>query len=101
MMDIDFNPPPSVPTATTSTAINISQWDIDGDQIYGTSSLASVEDPIAESTPLATDTITQATFDYLKADSTFHKVNSTFHKVNSTYHEADEDINPEHDPSAK
>ena len=101
MMDIDFNRPPSVPTATTSTVINVSQWDIDGDQIHGTSSLASVEDPIAESTPLATDTTTQATFDYLEANSTFHEVDSTFHEDDSTFHEVDEDINQEHDPSAK
>jgi len=95
MMDIDFNPPPSVPTATTSstssTMINISQWDIDGDRIHGTSSLASIEDPMAESlaAPSATDPTTQATYDYLEVDSTFHEVD-------------DDNISEHHDdPSAR
>ena len=91
MMDIDFNPPPSVPTAaSTSTTINISQWDIDGDRIHGKSSLASIEDPtMAESAaPLASDSTTQATFDY------------NF-EVESTFYDADEDIIPEEEPSSK
>lgn len=89
MMDIDFNPTPSVPiAASTSTVINISQWDIDGDQIHGRSALASIEDPTA---PSATDSTTQATFDYYHDNV----------EVESTFHDADEDISPEHDPSAK
>ena len=100
MMDIYFNPPSSVPTAastsTTSTMINISQWDIDGDQIRGKSSLASFEDSTAKSAPLATDSTTQATFDYdTEVDSTFYNIEDE-----STFND-DEDINPEHDPSAK
>lgn len=90
MMDIDFNPPPSVPTATsTSTVINISQWDIDGDQIHGRTALASIEDPTTVTAPSTTDSTTQATFDY--HDNV---------EVESTFYDADEDI-PEHDPSAK
>ena len=91
MMDIDFNPPSSVPpAASTSTTINISQWDIDGDRIHGKSSLASIEDPtMAESAaPLASDSTTQATFDY------------NF-EVESTFYDADEDIIPEEEPSSK
>ena len=93
MMDVDVNPSTSVPIAastSTSTMINISQWDIDGDQIHGRSAQASIKDPTAETAPqaLATDLTTQATFDY--------DVN-----IESTFQDADEDINPEHDPSAK
>jgi hypothetical protein len=89
IVDIDFNPPSSVPiAASTSTVINISQWDIDGDRIHGKSSLASIEDPMAKSVPSATDSTTQATFDY---DI----------EVESTFHDVDEDISPEHDTSAK
>ena len=86
MMDIDFNPPSSVPTAaSTSTTINISQWDINAERIHGKSSLDSIEDPtMAESAPLASGSTAhdQATFDY----------NYNF--------DADEDINSE-EPSAK
>ena len=90
MMDIDdFLPPSSdLIAASTSTVINISQWDIDGDQIHGKSSLASIKDPMAESAPSATDSTTQATFDY---DI----------EVESTFHVADEDISLEHDTSTK
>jgi hypothetical protein len=98
MMDVDFNPPSSVPIAarSLSNVINISQWDIDGDQIHGKSSLASIEDPMAESAPaesapLATDSTTQTIFDLDYADI----------EVESTFHDADEDISPEHDTSAK
>jgi hypothetical protein len=96
MMDIDFNPPSSVPIpASTSAVINISQWDIDDDRIHGKSSLASIEDPMVESPSAlsATDSTTQATFDYDKA--TFD------YDIESTFHDADEDISPEHDTSAK
>ena len=89
-MDVDFNPP-SVPTAaSTSTMINISQWDIDGDRIHGKSSLASIEDPTAESAPLASNSTAhdQATFDY------------NF-EVEPTFYDADEDINLKEEPSAK
>jgi hypothetical protein len=96
MMDIDFNPPPSIPIATTSTSINISQWHIDGDRIHRTSSLASIEDPTAVTAPSATDstTTTQATFEYndLEVDSTFYDADEDI---------IPEDIIPEHDPSAK
>jgi hypothetical protein len=93
MMDVDVNPSTSVPIAastSTSTMINISQWDIDGDRIHGRSAQASIKDSTAETAPqaLATDSTTQATFDY-DVD------------VESTFQDADEDINPEHDPSAK
>jgi hypothetical protein len=91
IMDIDPVAPSSVPIAS-STSINISQWDIDGDRIHGKSSLASIEDPTAastaESAPSATDSTTQAIFDY---DI----------EVESTFNDADEDISPEHDPPAK
>ena len=87
MMNIDFNLPPSIPIAT-STFTNISQWHIDGDRIHGTSVIASVEVPTAVTAPLATDSTTQATFDYNV-------------EVDSTFYDADEDISPEHDPSAK
>ena len=91
-MDIDFNPPSSVPpAASTSTMINIPQWDINGDWIHGKSSLASIEDPtMAGSAPLASDSTThdQATFDY------------NF-EVKPTFYNADEDINSEEEPSAK
>jgi hypothetical protein len=101
MMDIDFNPPSSVPTAaSTSNIINISQWDIDDDRIHGKSTLASIEESTAQSAPLATDSTTQATFDY-DIDSTFHDDDSTFHDDDSTFHDDDEDISPEHDPSGK
>jgi hypothetical protein len=49
-----------------------------------------VESPSALS---ATDSTTQATFDYDKA--TFD------YDIESTFHDADEDISPEHDTSAK
>jgi len=89
MMDIDFNPPSSVPiAASTSTVINISQWDIDGDRIHGKNSLASIEDPIVESAFSATDSTTQATFDYNI-------------EVEPTFHDVDEDISLEHDTSVK
>ena len=96
MMDIDFNPPSSVPpAASTSTTINISQWDIDGDRIHGKSSLASIEDPtMAGSAPLASDSTPhdQATFDYN------FEVEPTFYDGGN---DADEDINSEEEPSAK
>lgn len=100
MMDVDVNPSPSVPIAvpiaSTSTMFNISQWDIDGDRIHATSGLASIEHPTAPQAS-ATDSTTQATFDYN------FDVESTFQDVESTFHNTDEDINPEHhdDPSAK
>ena len=91
-MDIDFNPPSSVPpAASTSTTINISQWDINGNQIHGKSSLASIEDPtMAGSAPSTSDSTIhdQATFDY------------NF-EVEPTFYDADEDINSEEEPSAK
>jgi hypothetical protein len=106
MMDIDdINPPSSVLTAasSTSTLFNISQWDIHGDRIHQTSSLASIEDPVAvkassatdsTTTPLATDSSTievesTATFDFIEVESTFHNAN------------AEEEISPECDRSAK
>lgn len=90
MMDID-NPSPSVPiAASTSTLINVSQWDIDGDRIHGTSALASIEDDTA----LATDSTTQATFDNIEHYEV--EVDPTFHDA-----DADEDISPEHEPSPK
>ena len=91
-MDIDFNPPSSVPPAASmSTMMNISQWDINGDWIHGESSLASIEDPtMAGSAPLASDSTThdQATFDY------------NF-EVEPTFYDTDEDINSKEEPSAK
>ena len=98
MMDIDYNPPSSVPIAasSTSTLINIDQWDIHGDRIHITSSLASIEDPMAVTAPSATDSTaievestTQATFDYIEVESTFHNAN------------AEEVISPDCDRSAK
>lgn len=87
MMDIDFNLPVPI-VASGSTLINISQWDIDGDQIHGTSIQSSMEDPTIVTTSSATDpTFESATLDYDEVDSTFH--------------DADEDISPEHDPSGK
>jgi hypothetical protein len=90
MMDVDVNPSPSVPSKSTSTMINISQWDIEGDRIHGTSSHASIDDPTAVTAPQAsaTDSTTQETFDY-NVD------------VESTFHDADEDISPEDDPSGR
>ena len=98
MMDIDdFNPSSSVPTtASTSTTINISQWDIDGDRIHGKSSLASIEDPtMAVSAPLASDSTThdQATFDYNFDAHDQATLDYNF--------DADEDIISEEEPSAK
>ena len=86
MMDIDCNPPASVPIAAPTTVINISQWDIDGDRIHGKTSFASIEDPMVESAPSATDPTTQP-------EATFHYDI----EVESTFHDADEDISPEHD----
>jgi hypothetical protein len=92
MMDIDPVASSAPIAASTSTMINISQWDIDGDRIHGKSSHASIENPTAastaESAPSATDSTTQAIFDY---DI----------EVESTFDDADEDIIPEHDPPAK
>ena len=84
MMDVDVNLSPSVPSKSTSTMINISQWDIKGNQICGTSSYASNDNPTA----VVTDSTTQETFHY--------NVN-----VKSTFHDADKDISPEYDPSCR
>ena len=102
MMNIDFNPPPSVPIATsTSTIINISQWEIDGDWIHGASSLAPIEDPTAVAAPSATDSTTQATSDYnVEFEPTFYEDIISEHNPSPFY----EDIIPEHhdpSPSAK
>lgn len=70
--------------------INISQWDIEGSQICGTSSYASIDNPTAVTAPQAsaTDSTTQEKFDY--------HVN-----VKSTFHDADKDISPDYDPSGR
>jgi hypothetical protein len=97
MTNIDFNPPPSVPIATssTSTMINISQWDIVGDRIHGTTALASIDDPTAVAAPSATDLLatTQAT-----SSATNSTARATFDndvEVESTFCDVDED-----DPAA-
>lgn len=89
-LDVDVNPSPSVPSKSTSTMINISQWDIEGDQICGTSSYASIDNPMAVTAPQAsvTDSTTQEKFDY-HVD------------VESTFHDADKDISPDYDPSGR
>ena len=90
LMDVDFNPPPSAPIATSSsTVFNVSQWDISGNQIHGKTAPTSMEGPTAETTPSATDSTTQTTFDPFN-----HNVD-----VESTFHDVDENIS--HVPSAK
>ena len=94
MMDVDVNLSASVmvpsTSKSTSTMINISQWDIEGNRIHGTSSHASIKDPTAVTAPQAsaTGSTTQETFDY-NVD------------VESTFHDDDEEISPEYDPSGE
>jgi hypothetical protein len=99
MMDVDFNPPVPI-VASTSTLINISQWDIDGDRIHGTSIQSSMEDPTIVTTPYPT---TQATTTPSATDPTFESATLDYNEADSTFHDADEDrdISPEDDPSAK
>ena len=85
-IDSDFTPP-AAPIATTSTPISISQWHIDDDRVHGSSTIALVEVSTAPSVTDSEPTVHETMFDYnIGVESTF---------------EADENISPEHNPSAK